>query len=142
MIIVPDKPEQDAWDEARGLLLHLEAMTNELGKSLASGATQNLLPLLGERRKLRDRLEALREDYGIVEWAGGSAADHQTAAQNEIEVVLSRLVVANERIRHELEQRMGSLKGKIAEVRQTRMANRLYQKRRRSIKGAFIDTRR
>ena len=142
VMIMPDKTEQDAWDETRDLLLHWEAMTNELGKSLASGATQNLLPLLGERRKLRDRLDILREDHGIVEWAGGSAADHPTTAQEEIKVILDRLVAANECIRHELEERMSSLKQKITELRRTRMAGSVYQKRRRSIKGAFIDARR
>jgi hypothetical protein len=141
-MIMPEKPEPDVWDEARDLLLRWEALAVELGKNMASGATQNLLPLLGKRRKLHDRLDALREDYGIATWVEWPVKDRPTTAQEEIRTILSRLVVENENIRHELEERMGSLKQKIAEVRRTRVANSLYQKRRRSIKGAFIDARR
>ena len=139
---MPGKPEPGVWSEARDLLLRWEALTMELGKNVAGGATQNLLPLLGERRKLRDRLNALREEHGIVAWNEWPVADHPTTAQVEVRAILSRLLVKHEEIRKELEARMGYLKQKIAEVRQTRTANRLYQKRRRSIKGAFIDTRR
>ncbi len=139
---MPGKPEPGVWSEARDLLLRWEALTMELGKSVAGGATQNLLPLLGERRKLRDRLDALREEHGIVAWNEWPVADRPTTAQVEVRAILSRLLVKHEEIRNELETRMGSLKQKIAEVSQTRTANRFYQKRRRSIKGAFIDTRR
>ena len=139
---MPERLEIDVWEEARDLLLRWEALTMELEKSMAGGATQNLLPLLGERRKLRDRLDALREEHGIVAWNEWPVEDHPTTAQVEVGAILSRLLVEHEKIRHELEERMGALKQKITEVRRARMAGSLYQKRRRSIKGAFIDTRR
>jgi hypothetical protein len=139
---MPERPEIDVWDEARDLLLRWEALTMELETNVVSGATQNLLPLLEERRKLRDRLDALREDYRIATWVEWPVKNRPTSTQEEIKTILSRLMVKNERIRHELEERMGSLEQKIAEVRRTRVANNLYQKRRRSITGAFIDARR
>ncbi len=139
---MPGKPEPVVWSEARDLLLRWEVLTMELGKSAAGVAPQNLLPLLEERRKLRDRLDALKEEHGIAAWNEWPVEDRPTTAQVEVRAILSRLLVKHEEIRKELETRMGSLKQKIAEVRQTRTANRFYQKRRRSIKGAFIDTRR
>ena len=109
---------------------------------MSGGTTQNLLPLLGERRKLRDRLDALREEHGIVAWNEWPVEDHPATAQVEVRAILSRLLVEHEEIRNELEARMGSLKQKITGVQQTRMVKRLYQKRRCCIKGAFIDARR
>lgn len=139
---MPERPEIDAWEEARDLLLRWEALTKKLGKSVAGGATQNLPALLEERRKIRDRLDALREEHGIVAWNEWPVEDHPATAQVEVRAILSRLLVEHEEIRNELEARMGSLKQKITGVQQTRMVKRLYQKRRCCIKGAFIDARR
>jgi hypothetical protein len=140
-MIVPEKPETDVWEEARNLLLRLEALTVEQGKS-AGGEAQNLPHLLEERRKIRDRLDALRKDHRIAAWNEWPVPDRPTKAQLEVRTILSRLMVEHESIRHELEERMGSLKQKIAEVGRTRTAGSLYRKRHRSIKGAFIDARR
>jgi hypothetical protein len=141
-MIMPEKPEIDVWNEARDLLLRLESLTTELEQSLAGGPLQELPPLLEQRRQLRDCLDTLKKDHGILQWTGEPVPALQSIAQAEILAILGRLVAANGRIRHELEERMGSLRQKIAEVQRTRTANRLYQKRRRSIKGAFIDARR
>ncbi len=140
-MIMPEKPEIDAWNEARNLLLRLESLTTELENSLADGPLLVLPPLLKQRQQLRDCLDTLKKDYGVLYWTGEKAPALQSIAQTEIGDALDRLVAANERVRHELEERMGTLRQKIAGVQQTRMANRLYRKRRRSIKGAFIDTR-
>jgi hypothetical protein len=139
---MPGKPDPGVWSEVRDLLLHWESLTMELGKYVTGGAAQNLLPLLEERRKLRDRLDALKEEQGIAAWNEWPAENCPTTAQIEVRAILSRLLLKHEEIRAELETGMGSLQQKIAEVRQARTANRFYEKRRRSITGAFIDTKR
>ena len=139
---MPEKPEIDVWGKARDLLLRLEGLTTELEQGLANESLQKLPPLLKQRRQLRHRLDTLKKDHGIADWTGEPAPALQSIAQAEIMSILDRLVAANEHVRHELEEKMGTLKQKIAEVQQARIANRLYQKRRHSIKGAFIDTSR
>jgi hypothetical protein len=135
-------PEQDAWNQARDLLLRWEALTGKLEANLASEPAGDLLLLLKERRRLCDRLDSLKKKCGLADWSGRPVKDRPTAAQEEIGTIHRRLIIKNEQVCNEIEERMSSLKQKISEIRQTRTANRLYQGRRRSIKGAFIDTMR
>ena len=141
MKIMPTEPEPDVWSEARDLLLCWEALTDNLGQSLVNGPAESLLPLLKERKKLCDRLDALKEGYGLTAWIGETIGDRPTHAQEEARTILERLVSANERVRDEMVARMNSLKQKLAEIRQSRVANHVYHGRRRAIKGAFINAR-
>jgi hypothetical protein len=140
-MFMPAKLEPDAWSEVRDVLLRWEALTGELERSLDGGHTESLPPLLKERRQLCDRLDALKEGHGAADWSG-RLAQRRTAVQEEIEAILERLAVKEERVRQELASRMSALKQKIAGIRQIRTANQAYLGRRRAVKGAFIDARR
>jgi hypothetical protein len=136
------KPEPSIWNEIRALLLRWETLTTELAQEAAGRPPGHLRSLLKERQQICERLDALNEGCGIANWIGETAEDCPAAIRAEIRTIIDRLVLEDERARSQLAERTGNLAQKIEEIRQTRVAGRLYRKQRRTTKGALIDAKR
>ena len=82
-MIMPEKPEIDAWNEARDLLLRLESLTTELEQSLADGPRRSCRPCSGSAAAPRLPRYTEKRLWG-PDWTGKRRRLLQSIAQTEI----------------------------------------------------------
>mgnify|MGYP001240654750 FL=1 len=136
---------KDVWSEAWNLVQRWEKLTREIEESVSRNEMEKLASLLDERQQLSDQLDALKTAHKITSWTNGAAPGDPlvlAGIKDEVALIFQRLLVEDQRIIQELQQKMSSLKQEIHNLHQTKAAHHAYQgPQGPPPEGSFIDTK-
>lgn len=137
----------EVWQEASALARRMQQVTAAVAERIDRGEVDVLPSLLGERQKICEQLDRLRQEYGIASWVAAGESDSNLpegicAASREIAGIFRSLLDEDERIRRKLEEKMLAVKNDLMQVKRMKEVHRLYAGGSSPICGAFIDSRR
>ncbi len=140
-----NKSTKDVWVEAWRLVQQWEKITGEIRDILSRDELGSLSSLLDQRGEITEKLDNLKDQYGITSWGRGSAPnDSPTLAmlKDELASKLRELVAEDQLINEQLQLKMNSLKEEIQHLHKSKAAQSAYLGPPGSQpSGAFIDTK-